>query len=92
MLLVTFLMLVAAPMETAGSPDPAPTAEPKKAKPRRICRETERSGSHMTLRICRTAEEWSELSSKTFDQPFNMPGNRAATGRNINTGTKPRDM
>ena len=61
----------------------APGAKPK--KPKRVCRERGRSGSHLTNVVCKTPEEWAALQSDVDDQDeYGIPGNRTSTARALN--------
>ena len=42
---------------TQATPPPATAA----SRPRRVCRQTERVGTILTRRICRTADEWAAI-------------------------------
>ncbi|NJS14897.1 MAG: hypothetical protein HC788_10165 [Sphingopyxis sp.] len=53
MISLTFALLLAAPETTAVAPQ---TAAP--AKPQKICRNVERTGTRMSRRKCMTADEW----------------------------------
>ena len=60
----------------------APRAKTK--KPQRVCRERQRSGSHLSNIVCKTAEEWAALQSEVDDQDeYGVPGNRAMTTRTL---------
>jgi hypothetical protein len=70
----------AAATDTSQAP-----AKPKKE--RRICKTAVRSGSNLSTTICKTRSEWLALES-TYGESgeLDVPGNRSATGREVNVG------
>jgi hypothetical protein len=71
--------------QAPASSTQAATAQPK--KPKKVCRERMRSGSHLSNITCKTPEQWAELQA-TFDEEaeYGIPGNKVATGRMIDRG------
>ena len=59
MLLIVPALCLAAPV--LAQVDAAPVAKP--AKPKKICREQDFTGSRMPQRICHTADEWAAIDS-----------------------------
>ena len=85
-LLLTAPAVVEAPQ---GAPAPDETTAPKPKKPKKICHEVPRSGSHIAQTICRTQEEWdNQPDPKDMGMGVDIPGNRATTGRSVNVGTQ----
>ncbi len=73
---------------TPATPDTTVVTAPAKKKTQRVCRERQRSGSHLTNIVCKTPEQWAELQENLdTEAELGIPGNRTATGRAINTGT-----
>lgn len=63
-LLVVPAFCLAAPalaQSDAAAPAQAPAAKP--AKPKRICREQDFTGSRMPQRTCHTEQEWADIDS-----------------------------
>jgi predicted secreted protein len=72
--LVGMLLLASDPAATAPAAAPAPApatapaAVPAKVKEKKICKIDEAdSGSHMTRRLCLTAEEWQKRGKTMMD-------------------------
>jgi hypothetical protein len=61
MLLVLPALCLTAPVLAQTDAAPAPAAKP--AKPKRICREQDFTGSRMPQRTCHTADEWAAIDS-----------------------------
>lgn len=86
-------LLFAVPV-ASDPPSPAPATDegapvPKPKKPKKICHEVMRSGSHIAQTICRTQAEWdNQPSTEDMGMGVDIPGNRATTGRSVNVGTK----
>jgi hypothetical protein len=69
----------------ATSADAVGAPRGKPAKPKKVCRERMRSGSHLTNVVCKTPEQWAELQAEFDDQAeYGIPGNRVMTAREIN--------
>jgi len=63
MILPILLLLQTTPPAPAG--DTTVVTATKPAKPKRICRSTEHSGSMFRDRVCKTAEEWRATDEST---------------------------
>ncbi len=48
--------------DTATTP-PTPQAQPKPAKPKKICKDVEMTGSRLGKRECKTQEQWDQSES-----------------------------
>lgn len=59
--------------------DAAAPAAPKK-KQHKICREIERSGSHIPKMTCKTKDEWAALDAAGGEGDGNQPGSRSFDG------------
>ncbi len=74
----------------AAAPQGVPAAgedSAAKPKPKKICHSFTRSGSRIAETVCRTQAEWdSQPSLQDMGEGVDIPGNRAATGREINRG------
>lgn len=69
------------------------TPAPKPKKPKKICHEVPRSGSHIAQTVCRTQAEWdNQPTPQDMGMGVDIPGNRATTGRSTNVGTKGRGL
>ncbi len=81
LLLAAAALSLAVPTYAADTPA-ATQVQPKSAKPKKICRETEaRTGSHMAGgRVCRTAEKWFELDQAEADTTTIAHGNPTHSG------------
>jgi hypothetical protein len=85
---VTLIMAGAATAQAASS-DQADGARPKKEK--RVCRERQRSGSHLSNVVCKTPEQWARLQAEFDDQDqYGIPGNRGKTARDMNVSPQNR--
>jgi sarcosine oxidase gamma subunit len=51
-----FSLSIALLLAAADAPAASPAAAP--AKPKKICRASERTGSRMSKRVCKTPDEW----------------------------------
>jgi hypothetical protein len=79
----------AAPTETPTPATPGTTVvtAPGKKKTQRVCRERQRSGSHLTNIVCKTPEQWAELQDQLdTEAELGIPGNKTATGRAVDRG------
>ncbi len=75
---LTLALMLAASDAPAATP---PAAKPE--KPKKICRAAERTGSRMSKRICKTADEWAiydrgdnakmDLQNQQFKQNTHNP-------------------
>ena len=75
----------AAVQASPGATTQAAPAKPKKVQ--RVCRERQRSGSHLSNRVCKTPEEGAELQDRLdTEAELGIPGNKTATGRAIDRG------
>lgn len=81
MSLIFAMLLVSAQAPDAQQPAmAAPTAAPKKVKEKKICKvEDPESGSHMSKRVCRTANEWDLVA-----QGSNLSGRQTQTDADQN--------
>ena len=71
---------------TATPPNTTVTA-PKSQKVKRVCRERQRSGSHLPNIVCKTPEQWAELQEQYDSEgEYGIPGNKVSTGRSVNRG------
>jgi hypothetical protein len=85
--LATTTPAVAAAPTDAHSTTAAPQASTPPPKERKVCRTVTRSGSNMTTQVCKTRAQWEAIAANyDSDSEPGVPGNRAATGRNINRG------
>ncbi len=66
-------------MGTASYADDAAPAAPKK-KQHKICRDVERSGSHIPKTTCKTKDEWAALENTGADADGTQPGSRSFDG------------
>ena len=57
----------AAPL-AAQQPAPTPSPTPPK-KPRPICRQIGKTGSHFVNQVCHTAEEWAKIDAEASGFP-----------------------
>jgi hypothetical protein len=58
MLGLTLAVLLSAANTTTAVAESANPPATKPAKPKKICRSVERSGSRLSKSVCKTAEEW----------------------------------
>jgi hypothetical protein len=63
LLLVVPALCLAAPVLAQTDTAPATTPAAKPAKPKRVCREQDFTGSRMPQRTCHTADEWAAIDS-----------------------------
>ena len=74
---------IAAPAAATDTPQ----APSKPKKERRICKTAIRSGSNLSTTICKTRAEWAGIEANADpDDEVGVPGNRSATGRDVNVG------
>ena len=71
---------------TVATPEQTIVNAPKKAK--RVCRERQRSGSHLSNIVCKTPEQWAQLDQDQLDTEaeYGIPGNKTASGRAVDRG------
>lgn len=71
------LSLAAAALVLAGplaAQQPVPTPTPAPKKPRPVCRQVGKTGSHFVNQVCHTAEEWAKIDAEQSALP-NRNGN-----------------
>lgn len=78
--MLTALILTAALQ--AATPQAAPAPEKPKAE-KKICRRDAATGSIMTMRICRTQAEWSQVDAAAADVTAEALRQRANAGTSM---------
>ncbi len=77
---------------TVATPPNTTVTAPKAKKQKKVCRERQRSGSHLTNITCKTPEQWAQLQEDLdTEAELGIPGNKTSSGRSINRGTLPVD-
>ena len=83
--ILSILLAASTTTSDSATTEQAPQTQPKPAKPKKICRDVEMTGSRLGKRECKTQEQWDQAESAMELGQKSGRGNLAPT--QIRTGT-----